>query len=128
MESESDDFALINEKLPRELLLKIFSFLDVISLCRCAQVSKAWNTLALDGSNWMHVDLFNFQIDVLAPVVENLSLRCGGFLRKLSLKGCKSITDSALKVFAQNCNNIEMLDLFDCKISDEYASQRPFLS
>ena len=33
------DEALINRKLPKELLLKVFSHLDVVSLCRCAQVS-----------------------------------------------------------------------------------------
>jgi hypothetical protein len=31
---------LINNTLPRELLLRIFSFLDVISITRCAQVCK----------------------------------------------------------------------------------------
>lgn len=29
---------MINRKLPRELLLRIFSFLDIVTLCRCAQV------------------------------------------------------------------------------------------
>lgn len=43
---------------------RIFSYLDVVSLCRCAQVSKAWNVLALDGSNWQRIDLFDFQTDV----------------------------------------------------------------
>ena len=32
---------LINKILPKELLIRIFSYLDVVSLCRCAQVSKA---------------------------------------------------------------------------------------
>ena len=31
---------LINKKLPKELIIRIFSFLDVVSRCRCAQVSK----------------------------------------------------------------------------------------
>lgn len=35
-----------------------------MSLCRCAQVSRAWNVLALDGSNWQKIDLFDFQTDV----------------------------------------------------------------
>lgn len=43
---------------------RIFSYLDVLALCRCAQVSKYWNLLALDGSNWQRVDLFIFQTDV----------------------------------------------------------------
>ena len=75
--------------LPKELLLRVFSYLDVVSLCRSAQVSKAWNILALDGSNWQNVDLFEFQVDIEGVVVENLAKRCGGFLRSLSLNGCQ---------------------------------------
>ena len=37
--SEHDE-ALINRRLPRELLLRVFSYLDIISLCRSAQVWK----------------------------------------------------------------------------------------
>ena len=53
------------------------------------QVSKPWNVLALDGSNWQKVDLFEFQVDIEGTVVENLAKRCGGFLKSLSLKGCQ---------------------------------------
>lgn len=35
-----DEEALIDKVLPRELLLRVFSFLDVVSLCRAAQVSR----------------------------------------------------------------------------------------
>ncbi len=34
------DIDLINKMLPRELILRCFSYLDIVSLCRCAQVSK----------------------------------------------------------------------------------------
>jgi F-box and leucine-rich repeat protein 2/20 len=77
----------ISKKLPKEILLRILSYLDVVSLCRCAQVgskivinfdsikqypfpilivkvSKYWNILALDGSNWQKIDLFDFQRDI----------------------------------------------------------------
>lgn len=69
----AEDEALINKKLPKELLLRIFSYLDVVSLCRCAQVSKAWNILALDGSNWQRIDLFDFQrdVEVYIHILEN---------------------------------------------------------
>ena len=114
-----DDTAVINRKLPKELLLRIFSFLDVISLCRCAQVSKYWNVLALDGSNWQRIDLFNFQKDIEAPVVAYMSARCGGFLKDLSLKGCESITDTALQIISQQCRHIESLILHKCfRITD----------
>jgi hypothetical protein len=35
-----ENTCLLDKKLPKELLLRIFSFLDYQSLCRCAQVSK----------------------------------------------------------------------------------------
>ncbi|KAH9505724.1 hypothetical protein Btru_055629 [Bulinus truncatus] len=113
-QSTYEDDALINKKLPKELLLRIFSYLDVVSLCRCAQVSKYWNMLALDGSNWQKIDLFDFQTDIEGRVVEYMSQRCGGFLKSLSLKGCQCITDAALQNFAQQCRHIETLILSKC--------------
>ncbi|XP_015761374.1 PREDICTED: F-box/LRR-repeat protein 20-like [Acropora digitifera] len=104
----NEDQALINKKLPKELILRIFSFLDVVTLCRCAQVSKVTIPPCL---------MFFFEIVVL-----NLSRRCVGFLKSLSLKGCKSVGDSALRIFAQQCKNIEELCLEGCKrISDRYV-------
>ena len=32
----------------------------------CSQVSKSWNVLALDGSNWQKVDLFEFQVKTIS--------------------------------------------------------------
>ena len=88
---------LINKALPRELLLRIFSYLDVIGITRCAQVSKYWNSLALDGSNWQYVDLFNFQKDVSVFVVENIAQRCNDFLKAIRLENCRFLTDEAIK-------------------------------
>ncbi|CAF0843962.1 unnamed protein product [Adineta steineri] len=59
-----ENICLLDTKLPKELILRIFSFLDYQSLCRCAQVSKYWSTLALDGSNWQSIDLKSFQRDI----------------------------------------------------------------
>lgn len=114
------DPGVINQKLPKELLLRIFSYLDIVALCRCAQVSTYWNSLALDGSNWQRVNLFAFQCGVEGKVVENLSKRCGGFLKELSLKGCENVEDHTLKVFSENCRNLDTLNLYKCKkITDQ---------
>uniref|UniRef100_A0A9J2P2H8 F-box domain-containing protein n=1 Tax=Ascaris lumbricoides TaxID=6252 RepID=A0A9J2P2H8_ASCLU len=117
------DQPLINRILPKELILRcvkksrfrIFSFLDITSLCRCAETCRQWNMLALDGSNWQQVDLFRFQKDIKAPVVENLAKRCGGFLKKLSLRGCENVQEAALRSFTLRCPNIEHLSLYKCK-------------
>ncbi|CAI5445259.1 unnamed protein product [Caenorhabditis angaria] len=111
----SSDTSLINKKLPKELILRIFSYLDTKGLCRCAQTCHAWNALALDGSNWKRVDLFTFQKDVKSAVIENLARRCGGFLKELSLKGCENVHDLAIKTFTAKCPNLEYLSLYKCK-------------
>ena len=38
--------------LPREVALKVLSYLDAISLCRAAQVSRSWRQLADDDVLW----------------------------------------------------------------------------
>ena len=43
-----DDTAPINKMLPRELLLRVFSFLDVVSLCRSA--ANTWLVSILSQS------------------------------------------------------------------------------
>uniref|UniRef100_A0A3B3QA68 F-box/LRR-repeat protein 2 n=1 Tax=Paramormyrops kingsleyae TaxID=1676925 RepID=A0A3B3QA68_9TELE len=113
MFSNSDE-AAINKKLPKELLLRIFSFLDVVTLCRCAQVSRSWNVLALDGSNWQRIDLFDFQRDI--EVTEILFFPSPCFCCLSELRESLTYFD---KTFAQNCRNIELLSLNGCtKITD----------
>ncbi|KAH7697574.1 Protein C02F5.7 b [Aphelenchoides avenae] len=114
--SQSNQQALINRVLPKELILRVFSYLDIVSLCRCAQTCRCWNKLAMDGSNWQDVDLFDFQKGVKPAVVESLAKRCGGFLKNLSLKGCENMQDHAMRSFAAKCPNIERLILFQCKL------------
>jgi len=56
-------------------------------------------------------------------IVENLSKRCGGFLKKLSLKGCEEVDDKTLRVFSQNCANLSHLNLYKCKkITDQWVA------
>lgn len=51
----------------------------------------------------MNVTMFNLNIiSIQGVVVENIARRSGGFLKKLSLRGCQSVGDSAMKTFAVN--------------------------
>ncbi len=56
-----------------------------------------WNTLALDGSNWQTIDLFDFQTDVNNNVVENIGKRCNDFLKTLRLESCKNVKDESIE-------------------------------
>ena len=75
--------------LNTDLCLVIVTSILTCDWCRSAQVCRAWYVLALDGSNWQRVDLFQFQVDIEGAVVENLAKKCGGFLKSLSLNGCQ---------------------------------------
>ncbi|KAF8561848.1 hypothetical protein P879_08472 [Paragonimus westermani] len=105
----------INEKLPKELIIRIFSYLDITTLCKCSQVCKFWYDCAFDGSNWKSINLFEFQRDVQPKVIEKIAQRSRGFLRELFLKGCRNVTDDAIKRFTQLCRLIEYLNLSGCQ-------------
>lgn len=57
------------------------------------------------------------------PVIENISLRCGGFLKYLCLRGCQSVGSQSIRTLAQYCHNIEHLDLAECKKITDVAIQ-----
>ena len=70
-------------------------------------------------------NFFNYLISPLfqGPVIENISQRCGGFLKFLSLKGCQSVGDQSIRTLANHCHNIEHLDLSECKKITDHAMQ-----
>ena len=111
---EASGLDMINKMLPKELLIRVFSHLDVKSLCRSAQVCKYWNELALDGVNWQYIDLFDFQIDISETVLENIGRKCHEFLKGLRLENCRTINDDAIRQIARYCTNIQFLNLKQC--------------
>jgi F-box and leucine-rich repeat protein 2/20 len=80
-------------KYPKYKLFILFIHFNIIIIF----IFKHWNTLALDGSNWQYVDLFNFQTDVSGNVVENLAKRCNEFLKSIRLENCRWIQDDSIK-------------------------------
>jgi hypothetical protein len=70
--------------------------------------------LALDGSNWQLVDLFDFQKDVTVIVVENIAKCCKEFLKAIRLENCRSISDDAIQLlsFYLNFENKFLLNYF----------------
>ena len=56
-------------------------------------------------------------------MIENISQRCGGFLKYLCLRGCQSVGNQSIRTLAQHCHNIEHLDLQECKKITDVATQ-----
>ena len=79
--------------LPAEVLLKIFTFLDIKDLYRCNKVSKRIRSIGLDESLWQKINLnLNLKIpsifikDILDKGCRYLSLRHAQLEGKLNLK------------------------------------------
>ena len=79
--------------LPAEVLLKIFTFLDIKDLYRCNKVSKRIRSIGLDESLWQKINLnLNLKIpsifiaDILSKGCKYLSLQHAQLEGKLNLK------------------------------------------
>ncbi|CAB1350632.1 unnamed protein product [Coregonus sp. 'balchen'] len=118
--SNSDE-APINKKLPKELLLRIFSNLDVITLCRCAQVSKAaeFEGMSQCGrrihENCRNIEVLN--LNGCTKITDSTCLSLSKFcckLRQLDLTSCVSVTNHSLKALSDGCSILETLNLSWC--------------
>uniref|UniRef100_A0A1E1XKZ9 Putative wd40 domain protein n=1 Tax=Amblyomma sculptum TaxID=1581419 RepID=A0A1E1XKZ9_AMBSC len=50
--NEIDEIPFFDICLPREVAINIFKHLDIVDLCRCAQVSRSWKSIADDELLW----------------------------------------------------------------------------
>ncbi|XP_022813813.1 F-box/LRR-repeat protein 4 isoform X2 [Spodoptera litura] len=77
------------QQLPDETTLCVMKYLDIQSLCRCAQVNRHFNRLASDYILYRSIDLRPYWHCVQSQVLATLSMRCK-FLQKLDLSWCGS--------------------------------------
>lgn len=77
------------QRLPDETILCVMKFLDMQSLCRCAQVNRHFNRLASDAILYRSIDLRPYWHCVQSQVLMTLSMRCK-YLQKLDLSWCGS--------------------------------------
>ena len=53
-------------KFPEDLLLRIFTYLDVLSILHCSCTCRLWNRLARDRTLWQNVDLIPYRLGTRA--------------------------------------------------------------
>jgi hypothetical protein len=93
------------EELPSELLLKIFSFLDITNLLKCSQTSKRIRSICYDDSLWQKINLRKMTVPT-------------EFLQKVIGYGCKSLNlskaNSVGTLRLENKSQLTNLDLLGC--------------
>lgn len=113
--SSSDvPMSLSVSSLPSELLLKIFSFLDMGSLLECSKVSMLWNSLALDPYLWENVDIAAHTKRLLLEMVARYY---GASLKTLRVQW-NIRKERALHKLISGCPNLEIIIIRNCDVSD----------
>ncbi|XP_069676083.1 F-box/LRR-repeat protein 4 [Periplaneta americana] len=107
--------------LPDETVLKIFGHLSLLSLCRCAQVSRRFHDLATDSLLYTELNLKVYWYCVTAAALQSLSKHCQ-YLQKLDLSWCgdfNHITSDDFIDFIEECGSqLTHLRLNSCKFVD----------
>lgn len=99
--------------LPREIILKIFTYIAQNELClSLAKVCKLWYSYAFDPSLWRTIDLHNYR-DIPSINLCRLIAKATN-LKTLVLHGRESISESEVTVFTQYTHNLKHLDLGFC--------------
>ncbi|TKS92227.1 F-box/LRR-repeat protein 20 F-box and leucine-rich repeat protein 20 [Collichthys lucidus] len=142
----NSDEAVINKKLPKELLLRTFSQncrnIELLSLNGCTKITDSTcNSLSKFCPKLKHLDLAsctsitNLSLKALSegcPLLEQLNIswcdqvtkdgiqalvRCCPGLKCLFLKGCTQLEDEALKHIGAHCPELVTLNLQTCSLS-----------
>ncbi|XP_075923115.1 F-box and leucine-rich repeat protein 13 isoform X3 [Petromyzon marinus] len=100
-------------QLPPRAALKIFSYLDIMNLVKCAGVCRSWKVISQASILWSRMDLFPARGRIDDNVVSRLLRRCRPFLLHLSLRGCTTIGPPAFRAVSE-CKNLQDLNLSEC--------------
>lgn len=107
--------------LPKEILLKIFSFLSA----RCVSqsvlpVCKYWHKLGRDPVLWKRLEFIHHSENSYAMMIKTCSLKYE-FMRSISLKNFRSSQqmERMLWHIGNNCSRLQEVHLYNCSLRSE---------
>ncbi|XP_059478198.1 F-box/LRR-repeat protein 4 [Neocloeon triangulifer] len=121
-EDEEDELNAF-ETLPYEVVHKIFSYLDLKSLCQCCIVSKQFQAVAKDSTLYVHVNLKNYWNIVNDSTLQCIAFRCSR-LQSLDLSWCNgkgSFEMAFIKLISHCGATLKILRLNSCKFITKYC-------
>ncbi|XP_071508945.1 F-box/LRR-repeat protein 12-like [Diadema antillarum] len=119
------------KRMPDSIMLQIFGYLCIKTLCRAACVCRGWNHLVRQKPLWRHVDLSPYKITlpnirklVFAYFTDSVrSLSLTGFLQ--SVKNTECISDALLIELGKRCLNLSELCISSANLSEVDSSKLP---
>lgn len=108
--------------LPDDILLRLFSFLPNMDLCRASGVCRKWQTLCWDPLLWENIEIVNYQDSDINKILRNLLSKLaisteGRFsltVHSVKLNGCELLADKGLGFIAKYCIDLEELHIANC--------------
>ena len=145
MANEEKDENLMNksikfEEFPSELLLKIFSFLEIVDLMKCSQASKRIRIICFDESLWQKINLSKKTVptEFLQKVIDygckwlnlnqtqligTLRLENESQLHHLDLSGCLAESLSVYEELLNSCHFLQTLSFTQAVNISQLISQ-----
>ena len=133
MANDKEDDNLIGksikfEEFPSEIMLEIFSFLEIVDLIKCSQTSKRIRFICYDKSLWQRINLSEkrVQTDFLqkaihldckclnlneAKIIGTLRLQNKSQLTYLDLSGCTAESQSVFEELLKSCHSLQTLSI-----------------
>uniref|UniRef100_M3XLI2 F-box domain-containing protein n=1 Tax=Latimeria chalumnae TaxID=7897 RepID=M3XLI2_LATCH len=111
--------------LPYRVALKIFTYLNILDLGRCAQVCRFWKVLTQSNSLWNKINFSAVKNRIQDKQVIYLLQKFRPYVICLNFRGCSSlqwpsfkcvdITNGTLRMLSRCCLNLQYLSLAYCR-------------
>ncbi|XP_029473008.1 dynein regulatory complex subunit 6 isoform X2 [Rhinatrema bivittatum] len=106
-------------QLPLRAVLKIFSYINIVDLARCAQVCRSWKILTQTSSLWSSIDFSAVRQKIQDKTVVNILQKCRPYVIRVNFRCCSSLCWPSFKRINE-CKNLQDLNLSECQgINDE---------
>ena len=107
------------EKLPEEILIRIFKNLPIADRVRVERVNKSWQEIS--KKSWNNVkDLEASPFIINTDILVSILIRCGKYLEKIDVKS-NNYPFCVLPLVAENCPKIHSIN---CKIGSIYGLKK----
>ncbi|KAK1768625.1 hypothetical protein QBC33DRAFT_448937 [Phialemonium atrogriseum] len=103
-------------KMPHEIKIHVFSFLQPKELVRVSRVSRDFYKTCFDGQLWTCFDASEFYKDIPAESLAKIIVAAGPFVKDLNLRGCVQVEHyKRAEVVAKACKNLMHATLEGCR-------------